>query len=75
MLVKYSVKYINDNYQHNDHEDEPASYDDEGIVSATDYNECVARLNERYGEECIFWFSFCPLMDVITKSEMDDVWD
>lgn len=76
MLIKYSVKYLNENYKKSGHEDEPSTFKDEGIVSGTDYNDCVARLKELYGGSNIFWFSFTELIDIMTKDEFEDnMWD
>lgn len=76
MLLKYSVKYLNEDFNKPDHENEPNTFKDEGIVNGTDWNECVARLKELYGEGNVFWFSFAELVDIMTKDEFEDnMWD
>lgn len=76
MLLKYSVKYLNEEANKPDHENEPCTFKDEGIVNGTDWNECVTRLKGLYGEGNIFWFSFTELVDIITKDEFEDnMWD
>lgn len=76
MLVKYSIKYLNEDYKKPEHEDEPSTFKDEGIVAGADYNACVARLEEMYGKDNVFWFSFVPLVDVLTKADFEcKMWD
>ena len=67
MLIKYSVKYTNDS---------SSTEYDEGLVSGKDYNECIKRLEDLYGVNNLYWFSFCPLVDVLTKADLEEnIWD
>lgn len=76
MLLKYSAKFLNEDYNKPGHENEPSVFKDEGIVSGADYNECVLRLEEMYGKDNLYWFSFVPMVDILTKADLEeDMWD
>lgn len=75
MLLRYYVSYHNEEWEPGS-TDEPV-LNEMGLVSCSDYNDAVDKLNHYYGSENIYEFRFVPFEAIVTQDDFLDkhFWD